>query len=289
MAKELLHARNVVNQLLKKCQDISNKLETTLGNLIDNKSDEVNISTTLLKIKTQPALLNTKYNFWYQIFKSQKEYLSKFLQINIEALSVDRFELAVYYVRRKTQLYFSRWNGTPKKIINLARTLHSEIFFVCIYKGLGKTIQTIAFLAYLIEQGNTGPHLIVVPPSTLGITRVFKRLKKPLVVFKSLRKLDTGNWALVSYNKFFDICGFTGRASLFALRSSWREGWNSIKCSDLFIQHSQQHQRRQDFFQQAQVWLLYFWWSTHAQKHEFNTISVLDQTIGTFKIFCFSK
>ena len=35
--------------------------------------------------------------------------------------------------------------------------------------GLGKTIQTIAFLAYLREQeGIKGPHLIVVPKSTLG-------------------------------------------------------------------------------------------------------------------------
>lgn len=34
--------------------------------------------------------------------------------------------------------------------------------------GLGKTSQSIAFLAYLLEQGNKGPHLIVVPSSTLG-------------------------------------------------------------------------------------------------------------------------
>ncbi|TFK44749.1 SNF2 family N-terminal domain-containing protein [Crucibulum laeve] len=33
--------------------------------------------------------------------------------------------------------------------------------------GLGKTIQVISFLAYLKERGNTGPHLIVVPSSTL--------------------------------------------------------------------------------------------------------------------------
>ncbi len=35
-------------------------------------------------------------------------------------------------------------------------------------QGLGKTVQTIAFLAYLMEQGDGGPHLIVVPSSTLG-------------------------------------------------------------------------------------------------------------------------
>jgi SWI/SNF-related matrix-associated actin-dependent regulator 1 of chromatin subfamily A len=33
--------------------------------------------------------------------------------------------------------------------------------------GLGKTIQVISFLAHLKEQGNKGPHLVVVPSSTL--------------------------------------------------------------------------------------------------------------------------
>ncbi|XP_063051745.1 SWI/SNF-related matrix-associated actin-dependent regulator of chromatin subfamily A containing DEAD/H box 1A [Engraulis encrasicolus] len=33
--------------------------------------------------------------------------------------------------------------------------------------GLGKTVQAIAFLAHLLEKGITGPHLIVVPASTL--------------------------------------------------------------------------------------------------------------------------
>ena len=33
--------------------------------------------------------------------------------------------------------------------------------------GLGKTCQVIAFLSHLIETGHPGPHLIIVPPSTL--------------------------------------------------------------------------------------------------------------------------
>ncbi|CAH2301327.1 SWI SNF-related matrix-associated actin-dependent regulator of chromatin subfamily A containing [Pelobates cultripes] len=33
--------------------------------------------------------------------------------------------------------------------------------------GLGKTVQAIAFLAHLYENGNTGPHLVIVPASTL--------------------------------------------------------------------------------------------------------------------------
>jgi len=34
--------------------------------------------------------------------------------------------------------------------------------------GLGKTAQSIAFLAHLFETGNKGPHLIIVPSSTIG-------------------------------------------------------------------------------------------------------------------------
>jgi SNF2 family DNA or RNA helicase len=40
--------------------------------------------------------------------------------------------------------------------------------FIYIVKGLGKTLQTISFLAYLKHYRNiSGPHLIVVPKSTL--------------------------------------------------------------------------------------------------------------------------
>lgn len=35
--------------------------------------------------------------------------------------------------------------------------------------GLGKTIEIISFLAYLLSIGQTGPHLIIVPASTIGI------------------------------------------------------------------------------------------------------------------------
>ena len=34
--------------------------------------------------------------------------------------------------------------------------------------GLGKTIQSIAFIAHLKEMGDEGPHLIIVPSSTMG-------------------------------------------------------------------------------------------------------------------------
>lgn len=34
---------------------------------------------------------------------------------------------------------------------------------------LGKTVQAIAFLAHLLAEGSSGPHLIIVPASTLGM------------------------------------------------------------------------------------------------------------------------
>jgi len=40
---------------------------------------------------------------------------------------------------------------------------------ICLHLlGLGKTCQVIAFLARLLERGIKGPHLVVVPSSTLG-------------------------------------------------------------------------------------------------------------------------
>ncbi len=34
--------------------------------------------------------------------------------------------------------------------------------------GLGKTIQSISFIAHLKDMGDEGPHLIIVPSSTMG-------------------------------------------------------------------------------------------------------------------------
>ena len=39
---------------------------------------------------------------------------------------------------------------------------------MCCPQGLGKTIQAIAFLAHLMEEGEEGPHVIIVPSSTIG-------------------------------------------------------------------------------------------------------------------------
>ena len=50
--------------------------------------------------------------------------------------------------------------------------------------GLGKTIQTIAFLAHLQERGEEGPHLIVVPSSTMDNWRKELELWAPDIKVK---------------------------------------------------------------------------------------------------------
>ena len=58
--------------------------------------------------------------------------------------------------------------------------------------GLGKTIQTIAFLAHLKETGEEGPHLIVVPSSTMDNWR--KELATWAPEIKVVSKNKKKNW-----------------------------------------------------------------------------------------------
>ncbi len=55
--------------------------------------------------------------------------------------------------------------------LNWLITLHKEGVngILADQMGLGKTIQTLAFIGYLIENGHHGPHLIIVPSSTCGM------------------------------------------------------------------------------------------------------------------------
>ncbi|KAJ3533274.1 hypothetical protein NM688_g7306 [Phlebia brevispora] len=53
----------------------------------------------------------------------------------------------------------------------------------CTYAGLGKTVQVISFFAHLKEKGSAGPHLVVVPSSTLeNWLREFKRFAPDIAV-----------------------------------------------------------------------------------------------------------
>ena len=61
--KELLKAREIVNELMNKCERISQKLHNQMSNLIDKKSFAVDMDIALLKIKSQPKLLNPELIF----------------------------------------------------------------------------------------------------------------------------------------------------------------------------------------------------------------------------------
>jgi SWI/SNF-related matrix-associated actin-dependent regulator of chromatin subfamily A member 5 len=51
----------------------------------------------------------------------------------------------------------------------LAHSTRADCARLRIPQGLGKTLQTISLLGYLAEQrGITGPHIVIVPKSTLG-------------------------------------------------------------------------------------------------------------------------
>lgn len=50
-----------------------------------------------------------------------------------------------------------------------------------VLQGLGKTIQTISFLAHLYQNGIKGPHLITVPSSTLGKIHAYVSVKYVIV------------------------------------------------------------------------------------------------------------
>ena len=56
--------------------------------------------------------------------------------------------------------------------LNWLITLHKEGVngILADQMGLGKTIQALAFIGYLIANGDPGPHVIIVPSSTSGMS-----------------------------------------------------------------------------------------------------------------------
>ena len=53
-------------------------------------------------------------------------------------------------------------------------------------QGLGKTVQTVAFLTHLLENGVKGPHIIVAPSSTLGKVAIYRSHILCCIVFIDL-------------------------------------------------------------------------------------------------------
>ena len=56
--KEVLHVREIVNELMNKCEKISENLQKDTKKFMDKKDISIDIKTTALKIKVQPELLN---------------------------------------------------------------------------------------------------------------------------------------------------------------------------------------------------------------------------------------
>ena len=71
---------------------------------------------------------------------------------------------SVFYLSISLQLKSYQLIG-----INWLRIVHEENLngILADEMGLGKTVQTIAFLSYLLDAGYSGPHIIIVPTSTL--------------------------------------------------------------------------------------------------------------------------
>merc|ERR1719228_3222433 len=121
-------------------------------------TEMLNSATELLRMKSAVTKLMTKCQKITAKMEGIVEQLTNCSQSMLElseqpkSLNPD-FKLSVY------QLIGLNWLVLMHKQ-SLNGILADEM-------GLGKTIQTIAFLAHLKEMGEEGPHLIVVPSSTL--------------------------------------------------------------------------------------------------------------------------
>jgi hypothetical protein len=71
--------------------------------------------------------------------------------------------------------------------------------------GLGKTIQCISFIAHLFDHGRRGPHLIVVPGSTLdNWLREFEKWLPGVTVGKRWKRCSCGGGHRARARTFID-------------------------------------------------------------------------------------
>ncbi|KAL8560185.1 hypothetical protein ACOMHN_021679 [Nucella lapillus] len=126
--QEIIQLRNVVVRLMKQCEQISGKMESVVCRLMDRQQQQ------------QQQGGEADQDEEGQI-TSQPNLLNS------------QFELKPY------QLIGLNW----------LRIMHAQQLngILADEMGLGKTIQAIAFLAHLMEEGEEGPHVIIVPSSTI--------------------------------------------------------------------------------------------------------------------------
>ncbi|KAJ4483366.1 SNF2 family N-terminal domain-containing protein [Lentinula aciculospora] len=146
-AVEIFKGYTAVDEILEECEEIGAKLRASIASwtAVSSKGKGKQIDT--LPDSAEDGVLNLR------ILPSLKEHKPKGYIAEQPASLSDSVKLKDY------QLLGLNWLHLLYRS-NLSCILADEM-------GLGKTVQVISFLALLRERGNKGPHLIVVPSSTL--------------------------------------------------------------------------------------------------------------------------
>ncbi|KAI1900229.1 hypothetical protein AGOR_G00047850 [Albula goreensis] len=142
----VLKERQVVLGLMSKCETIARKMTEDVTRVIERGAGSMK----------QPANLNSKFQLKpYQLIGLN--WLVLLHQHKLSGILADemvRHQALAHSVRVHAHVHM-------RAFVCMCTQINKEIY------GLGKTIQAIAFLAYLHQEGNDGPHLITVPSSTL--------------------------------------------------------------------------------------------------------------------------
>ncbi|KTW30700.1 hypothetical protein T552_00412 [Pneumocystis carinii B80] len=132
---EMLEGYKAIDSLISKCDELG-------------KSISKSISNWGLKIAPEIGELSIGSDDIDKIQINDQEYINQQPNLIPDTVKLKRYQL--FGVNWLNLLYRKKLSGI----------LADEM-------GLGKTCQIIAFFAHLLELGKTGPHLIVVPASTL--------------------------------------------------------------------------------------------------------------------------
>ncbi|KAK7472828.1 DNA-dependent ATPase fun30 [Stygiomarasmius scandens] len=154
---DIFRGYSQVDSILEDCEDIGRDLRTSIASWTSNTPKSLSDDAEedgALSLRSISIMENKK---------------SKSSLFNQPSLLSDTVQLKEYQLLGVNWLYLLYKKG-------LSCILADEM-------GLGKTIQVISFFAYLKEQGNKGPHLVVVPSSTLeNWCREFARFAPSLSV-----------------------------------------------------------------------------------------------------------
>ncbi|KAJ3840098.1 SNF2 family N-terminal domain-containing protein [Lentinula raphanica] len=146
-AVEIFRGYTAVDEILEECEEIGAKLRTSIASWTSVSSNGKGKQTDSLPESVEDGALNL------HAMSSLTQHKPEGYVDKQPSLLSDSVKLKDY------QLLGLNWLHLLYRS-NLSCILADEM-------GLGKTVQVISFLALLRERGNKGPHLIVVPSSTL--------------------------------------------------------------------------------------------------------------------------